>query len=297
LVSEGDVAILYANGLGPVSGPLNQVTDQVEVFIGEQAAEVLFAGFAPGFPGVYQVNVRVPKLWTDRIYLRTGGWLGNMGRLGIRTGANVERVMTAEIQQVVIPTPAFSSLTFQGAQFLVSVDVAPGAQPFMIAVVGEVGGAFARVDPANGMWQSFVTAPATRPNHGDFSEVTAPVFDFASGCQPFPNNTIPLNRLDQGVFYWVNYGLPGPRVIFPGYASGTAELHGKYPSIAGGFVTSGGFGDYLRLPCGSQKTHTATFTVYVDGRAVASQDVTYAIAGGKGNRETANVVPGAGGSR
>jgi len=278
LLSEGDVAILYANGLGPVSGSLNQVSDQVEVFIGEQAAKVLFAGLAPGFPGVYQVNVRVPTLWTDRIYLRTGAWLSNVGRVGIRPGANVERVTTAEIQQVVIP-PAFSSMTFQGAQFLVSVDVAPGAQPFMIAVVGEVGGAFTRVDPANGMWQSFVTAPATRPNEGDFSQVPYPVFDFAAVCQPFPGNTIPRNRMDQGVSNWVNYSLPGPRVIFPGSAAGTAELHGKYPSIASGLVTSGGFGDYLRMPCGSQKTHTTTFTVYVDGRAVASREVVYAIAG------------------
>jgi hypothetical protein len=43
------------------------------VFIGEQKAEVLFAGLAPGYPGVYQVNVRAATLWTDRIYLREGG--------------------------------------------------------------------------------------------------------------------------------------------------------------------------------------------------------------------------------
>ena len=62
--TEGDVIVLYANGLGPrnphaTTDPagsavesLNRVVDEVEVFVGEQKAEVLFAGLAPGYPGV-----------------------------------------------------------------------------------------------------------------------------------------------------------------------------------------------------------------------------------------------------
>lgn len=278
LVSEGNVVILYAAGLGTVSGPLNQITDEVEVFIGEQKAEVLFAGLAPGYPGVYQVNARVPTLWTDRIYLRQSGWISNVGRVGTRPGTNVTRIGTAEIQRVVAES-AYSSLTIQGAEFLISVDVAPGAKPFMIATVGEAGGAFTRVDPVNRMWQSFVTAPTTASNHGDFSLTLAPLIDFAQGCQPFPGNKVPPNRLDLRTMYWADYSLPGPEVIFQSYPAGVADRHGAYPSGAAGLVTSGGFADYLRLPCGSQKSGKSTFTIYVDGRAVASQEVTYAISG------------------
>jgi uncharacterized protein (TIGR03437 family) len=70
----GDVIILYGVGLGPTnpapgpstlggasSEPLNRVADQVQVFIGEVPCQVQFAGLAPGFPGIYQLNVIPPQ--------------------------------------------------------------------------------------------------------------------------------------------------------------------------------------------------------------------------------------------
>jgi uncharacterized protein (TIGR03437 family) len=39
---------------------LSDTVNPVSVTIGGQAAEVLFAGLAPGFAGLYQVNVIVP---------------------------------------------------------------------------------------------------------------------------------------------------------------------------------------------------------------------------------------------
>jgi hypothetical protein len=149
----------------------------------------------------------------------------------------------------------------------------------MIAAVGDAGGYFTRVDPINGMWDSHVTVPTTVSNHGDFSQVRSPVMDFAQGCRPFPNNTVPDSRLDGGTFYWAEYDLPGAKIVFPEYAAGTAELHGAYPPAASGLGISGGFADYFRLPCGFQKTRTATFTIHVNGRAVTSRNVTYPIAG------------------
>jgi uncharacterized protein (TIGR03437 family) len=75
LVSAGSPAarsewlVLYADGLGAVapgiqsgaapdglSGTMNPVT----VTVGGVDAEVYFAGLAPGFIGLYQVNFRVP---------------------------------------------------------------------------------------------------------------------------------------------------------------------------------------------------------------------------------------------
>lgn len=71
-VARGGVAQLYVNGLGPVTNqppsgsiasasPLSQTKATPTVTIGNQQAQVLFSGLAPGFTGLYQVNVVVPS--------------------------------------------------------------------------------------------------------------------------------------------------------------------------------------------------------------------------------------------
>ena len=69
---EGEFAYLYATGLGPVqnqpatgaaspsAAPLASTIETVRVSVATSQAEVQFAGLAPGFAGVYQVNFRVP---------------------------------------------------------------------------------------------------------------------------------------------------------------------------------------------------------------------------------------------
>ena len=67
----GDTLLVYATGLGPVSGvtitgdrapstPLLATSETATVKIGDLAAEVLFSGLAPGLVGVFQVNLVVP---------------------------------------------------------------------------------------------------------------------------------------------------------------------------------------------------------------------------------------------
>jgi uncharacterized protein (TIGR03437 family) len=63
---------LYANGLGPVTNPpasgspasanpLSQTTGAPPVVtIGGQQVTPSFSGLAPGYPGLYQLNVTVP---------------------------------------------------------------------------------------------------------------------------------------------------------------------------------------------------------------------------------------------
>ncbi len=66
----GDILQIYATGLGPVTstpndgaspaGTANTTTKPV-VKIGDVTASVQFSGLAPGFVGLYQVNIEVPS--------------------------------------------------------------------------------------------------------------------------------------------------------------------------------------------------------------------------------------------
>jgi uncharacterized protein (TIGR03437 family) len=68
---QNEVAIIYATGLGQVSplavpgiaattAPLQVVGETPIVEFGGAAGDVLYAGLAPGFVGLYQLNVKVP---------------------------------------------------------------------------------------------------------------------------------------------------------------------------------------------------------------------------------------------
>ena len=68
----GEVLVLYVTGLGPLSlqlddgyaapsSPLAYTADPFSVQVDGQDSEVLFSGLAPGFVGLYQINLRVPR--------------------------------------------------------------------------------------------------------------------------------------------------------------------------------------------------------------------------------------------
>jgi len=107
--------ILYATGLGaaePVgetgaggagSEPLNRVIETPEVYIGQQRATVEFAGLAPGFVGVYQVNiVGPPEIISNRLFLVAGGRSTNVTTIDVDAPAPIQGsgVLTRQTREI-----------------------------------------------------------------------------------------------------------------------------------------------------------------------------------------------------
>ena len=69
--SAGETIVVYTTGLGPVtidvpdgyppsSNPLAYTADPFQALVEGEQAQVLFSGLAPGFVGVYQLNLTLP---------------------------------------------------------------------------------------------------------------------------------------------------------------------------------------------------------------------------------------------
>ena len=96
--APSSTVIVFATGLGPVNPPaatgaaalgfpsLSVVTAPVTVTVGGQPATVLFAGLAPGYAGLYQVNLVVPQLAPGDypLQISTGGVASNKATVSIR---------------------------------------------------------------------------------------------------------------------------------------------------------------------------------------------------------------------
>ncbi len=93
----GSTIAAYATGLGAVdnpvatgtaapTNPLSRTLAQVQATIGGQPAQVMFAGLAPGFAGLYQVNIVVPQLAAGDYALQiiAGGVPSNTATVSVR---------------------------------------------------------------------------------------------------------------------------------------------------------------------------------------------------------------------
>jgi uncharacterized protein (TIGR03437 family) len=309
IVNPQDTVILYATGLGPTAA--SGTTADVAVYIGERPAQVKYAGLAPGFPGIYQLNVVAPTLATDRIYIVSGGWTSNIADVGIKAGANTANV-SGSIRGLYPSTDPYftlprcasdvpsgqpcnngqdSSFMLNAASYNVAFDVVPSAAPFDVAAVGPGISALLMLNPATNSI-GFTVATISRPAAvGNFSGTSLTIWDYATctpatgECQRFPANVVPVNRLDPR---WMQaaQALPAPNGPIPAFGApdpnssttGLAVWKGTRLALdtttVPALTTVGGF---VQVPYGPFERSLSTFKLYVDGRLIASQDVPYVV--------------------
>lgn len=89
-ITAGQLLIIYATGLGAVTpqGQYSVTSTPVLVVLNGQTVPVIFAGSAPGFPGVYQVNVTIPSSTPP----------GLQGTLAIQQGGLLSNVVPVALQ-------------------------------------------------------------------------------------------------------------------------------------------------------------------------------------------------------
>jgi hypothetical protein len=285
---------------GASAEPLNRTVDPFEVYIGDAKAAVPFAGLAPGFPGVYQLNVVPPSPMSGRLYIRSGAWQSNVTDVGIAAGSNVANV-TGTIAELYPPTelnqpPAFAtslspsigaSVLPVAGGFSAAFDIKPDAKPFSLVAAGEAVQALIMFDPPKGTYQATIVVPTPQARAGDFSSAEfKPVWNLSSClnavCSPFPGNMIPGKLIDP-VWALASQVLPLPNVASPPASTGFAITSGSAPAgsrfvidrTSHSYLST--FGGFLQISPGAPKTRTTTFQLYVDGKLVASQDAAYSV--------------------
>lgn len=303
IVHPNDVLILYATGLGPVDGS-GRLVDPVQVYLGERKAQVLFAGAAPGLPGVYQLNVVAPNLATDRVYLHSGGWQSNIVYMSIQAGTNAmnakgsidglypssdpnyPRIPCSNSAPLSIPCASESfSIMLHAGVFSTSLDIAPSAAPFDVAAVGEAGGVIISINPAAGTYTASATTLSDAARVGDFNASVVPLWDFTSCsqttavCFPFPGPSIlPASRIPP---FWARamQGLPAANTSgdAPNALTQTSgALSGSHFAIdAQNNVALSKFGGIVQVPLGPFDLLGSTFTLYVDGAVIAVKSLPY----------------------
>ena len=133
----GEFLILFLTGLGAVSpaipagtpggdnaanGPLNQVAaGAVTVTFGGKAATVVFAGLAPGFAGLYQINFQVPEA-------ATGGTVV----VATRDGATSDTTALAAPSRVTVSVVAEQTVGAQKFGSSSKLNVAWGAPAYTV---------------------------------------------------------------------------------------------------------------------------------------------------------------------
>ncbi len=300
--------VLYASGLGATNPPgssaggnstepFNRTVATPRVRIGGIAAQILFAGLAPGLPGIYQLNV-VPSSSTapqdNSLSLDFFiGPVGSPGPGGLTTVPVPEGSNTANRTGSLSPTFPLNStvLTYSplvtAARFSAAFDILPTAQPFNVVASCPGGSMTVAFNPGAGTWQATSTVPPAALRNGDFSGVTnaqgnlISILDFVNNNQPFPGNIIPQSRLDPVALQAMS-AIPLPNT--GGSANFNFFLQGAIPA-GGHFAIDdsdnsnlSNFGSFIyanKPNLGNQFWRTNTCSLVVDGVLLSSSLITF----------------------
>ena len=302
-VATNSPIVLYATGLGATNPPgssasggsatppLNVVEDNVSVFVGDVPATIGFAGLAPGFPGVYQLNVTPNGPISDRVYIRVNGWQSNIASVPITAGANVANV-TGSISPLYPVDNAIivDSVLLTAARFTASFDIVSGAKPFSVVATSEAGNAVININPTEGTWQAAFSGPMVPSRTGNFSAASWTILDFSSYVppnmgerSPFPGNIIPAPVFSFDVNEVSAEGqMPLPTTVAADGVNGTFSQSGTLPAdrhfdvAAIGLPTA--FGGWLQIawPPGPA-SRTTTYGLYIDGKIITSNVRSYTV--------------------
>jgi uncharacterized protein (TIGR03437 family) len=309
-VVAGKEYMLYATGLGQTKPQmqtdkpgdmveLNRVADETEVYFGGVKAQVNFAGVAPTYQGVYQINVVPLAAAGNDVYLRSHGWQSNPMDVGGEQGSNVSNVTggifglypvsdpnTPPYNMPGMFSPESLGLLLCAGGFQTSFDILPDARPFTVLATSEGGSAFMQFDPAKSTYAATLTVPTGKARSGDFSNSEFdPVMDLAScssgGCMPMSMGMMmPGNRMPPGWRMALQL-LPVPNDLGETSAMGMLKSSGTFTPGSKFSIDSvnhyelSTFGGFMALPYGNDAKRTTTFKLFVDGKLIASKTVTY----------------------
>ena len=293
LVNPGDVLVFYANGLGAtnppgVSGeggkatePFQRAVAPPEVWIGDMKADVLFAGLAPGFAGVFQVNALVkPGLATERFFVRAGGKQSNIAEIRIRGGQNasgaggtIEAVYPANVKQI-----SFSPLPLV-ARFRAEFTIRSDAQPFRLKAVSATGSTTIVFNTQNGTYDATVTVPSAFTRVFNFGDTEITAVDLAGLGQPFAGNIVPLGRWDVAAVAAFDLLPPANAPVLGSSTweyrtTGQARRGTKFVIDDNNHPELSRFAGFVPAPYNpGQKFRDTPVRLYIDGELVASTDV------------------------
>jgi hypothetical protein len=257
---------------------------------------VVFAGLAPGLVGVYQLNLIAQAATTDRLWMRARGQTSNVAEIGMRPGENVTNA-SGNIELLYPASqpnadPIGQSPHLVVARFSARFDIAPNAGPFSVAAIA-AGNASSVIafDPANGTYEGVVTVPTAAARQGDFSQtglLIADLFtchlapDGTGICHPFPGSIVPQSRIPPQERQVVST-LPLPDQPVPDRHTGILRVRGEgrrgstvviSPDSNTGVAT---FGGYVAIPLPPSPSRTITLKLFIDGRRVATTEVSYRV--------------------
>jgi len=295
-LTPGSTIILYATGLGQTNPPaatgaggapgepLNRVTSLPDVFIGETKAQVAYAGLAPGFVGVYQLNVTVPSgVASTRMVLVQSGLRSNVTDVIITSGTNVRNV-SGTLQALYPASTTTSSVSFSpllvAVGFTAKFDLLPAAQRFTVVAVSDAGSCVITIDPQAGTYSATVNVPSSTTRSFDFGGSDLTPVDLQTGTG-FPLNIIPQSRIDAAARTALN-SLPLPNVSTPGAANGVFQTTGVATAGSTFTVDSqnnstvSSFAAWLPVIYAPYaKSRTTTVKLFVDGVLVTSLNIPF----------------------